>query len=172
MARNPWKNQESTWHIERIATKPRHFKTIMSSNQIWPTQYDPKLDKLLRELTRKHGMPRFGYTRACFRLGDGYVLKVPYNHAGVQQCSREVAVSDMWHREGSGTPMAVTFWADLRGLRHWNGAVGVISEEVRIPSSQEITYWKSTGLIDRRLHGVDAEQIGVNRLGQIVAYDL
>lgn len=158
--------------IERHPRNLKQLRDLLSFNQVHHTVFNPATYELFAALSKLYGMPRLGYTRGCFRMGNGWVLKVAYNQAGANQCHRELSHYQHLVQTGQGVPIPATHWADLSVLPGGFGHVGLMAEEVRLPSQQEVNYWYASGTIGNLFEGVDHLQIGVTRNGRIVAYDL
>lgn len=159
-------------HIERRPKNLRQMKQLLQYNAVHYTEFNEETYRLLKKLSKTYGLPRMGYTRACFRVGNGWVLKVAFNMAGVNQCHREVGHFEYYSATGWGTPIPRTQWADLSALPGGVRHASIYAEEVRIASAEEVHQWQCSGFIAAHFPNVDAQQIGVTYNGQVVAYDL
>lgn len=118
--------------------------------------YGTKVRKLINELTLAHGTPSIGRTRAVFDMGNGYMMKVPFNDEGEYANGNEVKASSA---ENPMIPIAECFY-------HKVGDVDVIMmEKVNMIS---VDYEKMPDWVGY----VDCGQVGLNRKGDLVAYDL
>lgn len=122
--------------------------------------YDHTLNQI-KLFTKRYGQPMVGRTRAVFDRGDGYVIKVPMNGEGYAANNTEVIhasmddpwipVAECWHEEDySITP---------------KGVPTLVMEKVehcRL-DYKELPDW---------VMSVDGGQVGYNKKGELVAYDL
>lgn len=118
--------------------------------------YGTKVRKLIKQLTHEHGTPLIGRTRAVFDMGNGYMMKVPFNDEGEYANGNEVRASAA---DDPAIPIAECFYNKV-------GDVDVIMMEKvdRIT----VDYSRMPDWVGY----VDCGQVGLNRQGKLVAYDL
>jgi hypothetical protein len=112
---------------------------------------------------KKYGEPSVGRTRAVFDRGDGYVVKVPINGEGFAANSREVITSEA---EDPYTPVADCYHDTV---------YDVSSEGVSVLVMEKLTFDgvpKSYKDLPDWVMSVDGGQVGYNKKGELVAFDL
>lgn len=147
------------------------YKDAMSTmeyikGQMVEFEGDPYHAITLRQINlyrRKYGEPEVGRTRAVFDRGDGYVIKVPINGEGFAANSREVTTSEV---EDPYTPVA-----DCRHDTVYDASSAGVSVLVMEKLSFEGVPRGYNNLPDWVMC-VDGGQVGYNRKGELVAYDL
>ena len=117
--------------------------------------------KLVDHYRRKYGTPWVGRTRAVFDRGDGYVIKVPLNGEGFLSNSREV---NSYGMEDPYIPTAEC-WEETDHSVNKDGLSVLIMEKVKVTFAnyKDMPDWVGS---------VDCGQVGYNRKGELVAYDL
>ena len=123
----------------------------------WPTDYAKSTKKLLIKLYRKYGAPDTGRTRAVFKTGEGEVIKVAFTNEGDVSNRNEVQNSKL---EEPFIPSAAARYEKL------NNVDVVIMEEVQIVMVRNYNDYPDW------VGYVDGAQVGYNKKGELVAYDL
>lgn len=112
---------------------------------------------------KKYGEPMVGRTRAVFDRGDGYVVKVPINGEGFAANSREVLTSEV---EDPYTPVADCYHDTVYDASS-EGVSVLVMEKLSfegVPNSySNLPDW---------VMSVDGGQVGYNKKGELVAFDL
>lgn len=111
--------------------------------------------KLIKDFLKEYEYLGYGGTRAVFDMGDGNVLKVAYNHDGIEANRREAT----WER----TDIPVAECSSYKD--EYDSGLCVIMEKVSIPHTWDIDVPDWVGY-------VDCGQVGFNKNGELVAYDL
>lgn len=112
---------------------------------------------------RKYGEPDVGRTRAVFDRGDGYVVKVPINGEGFAANHREVLTSEV---EDPYTPVADC---------HHDTVYDVSPEGVSVLVMEKLSFEgvpKGYSNLPDWVMSVDGGQVGYNKKGELVAFDL
>lgn len=112
---------------------------------------------------KKYGEPEVGRTRAVFDRGDGFVVKVPINGEGFAANHREVLTSEV---EDPYTPVA-----DCRHDTVYDASPAGVSVLVMEKLSFEGVPRGYANLPDWVM-SVDGGQVGYNKKGELVAFDL
>lgn len=148
--------------IQEVKNRKRLMEYIEGQMQEFAGDeyYDFTLNQI-KLYTKKYGKPWVGRTRAVFDRGDGYVIKVPMNGEGYAANNAEVInasmedpyipVAECWHQEDySITP---------------KGVPTLIMEKVEHCRAdyRNMPDW---------VMSVDGGQVGYNKKGELVAYDL
>lgn len=117
--------------------------------------------KQIKLYTQKYGKPWVGRTRAVFDRGDGYVIKVPMNGEGYASNGREV---NCYQMEDPYTPVAECWHQDDYSITP-KGVPTLIMEKVEHCRAdyRDMPDW---------VMSVDGGQVGYNKKGELVAYDL
>lgn len=112
---------------------------------------------------KKYGEPEVGRTRAVFDRGDGYVIKVPINGEGFIANDREVKTAET---ENPYTPVAHCYHDTLYDVSS-EGVSVLVMEKLSfegVPRSyKDLPDW---------VGAVDCAQVGYNKKGELVAFDL
>lgn len=120
--------------------------------------------KLIDNYTRKYGEPMIGRTRAVFDRGDGYMLKVPLNGEGMMANSSEIMT---YEANDSFIPVAeCRIETDYSGSSDGIGVM--VMEKVDIEPVQNMSYNDLPDWVGY----VDCAQVGYDKKGRLVAYDL
>ena len=126
----------------------------------------PYYDITLKQINlyrRKYGEPEVGRTRAVFDRGDGYVVKVPINGESFAANSREARTSEA---DNPYTPVAECYHDTVYDVDP-DGVSVLVMEKLNfegVPRSyRDLPDWVGS---------VDCGQVGYNRKGELVAYDL
>jgi hypothetical protein len=112
---------------------------------------------------KKYGEPMVGRTRAVFDRGDGYVVKVPINGEGFAANSREVLTSEV---EDPYTPVADCYHDTVYEAS---------SEGVSILVMEKLSFEgvpRGYNNLPDWVMSVDGGQVGYNKKGELVAFDL
>lgn len=119
--------------------------------------YEVKVRSLIHSLTNKYGTPKIGRTRAVFDSQDGNVIKVPFNDEGEMANGYE-------HKAGKQQdpyiPVAANHFDQIDGV---DVLVMEKVREHRFKSYNDVPEWVGS---------VDSGQVGYDRNGNLVAYDL
>lgn len=118
--------------------------------------YGTKVRKLITHLTRAHGTPLIGRTRAVFDMGNGYMMKVPFNDEGEYANGNEVRASAA---EDPMIPVAECFYNKVEDV-----------DVIMMEKVDRITV--DFARMPAWVGYVDCGQVGLNRKGDLVAYDL
>lgn len=136
------------------------WEDIHANAEFDPT--DKRYFDLINAFYHRYGIPLVSRTRVVFNTGDGYVIKVPITEEGVQACIYEVQFSN---QEDPYVPVAHTEFVQEHPVA--SDLVVVKMEEVT-PVYSELSY----GTFPDWVSQVDCEQVGINRAGKLVAYDV
>jgi hypothetical protein len=112
---------------------------------------------------KKYGEPEVGRTRAVFDRGDGYVVKVPLNGEGFAANSREVLTSE------AGDP-----YTPVAECYH-DVVYDVTSEGVSVLVMEKLSFEgvpRGYNDLPDWVMSVDGGQVGYNKKGELVAFDL
>lgn len=110
---------------------------------------------------KKYGTPEVGRTRAVFDRGDGYVIKVPLNGEGYMASNTEKRYSEM---DDPYIPVAKCWYEDDYSVTKEGFGV-LVMEKVKITRAdyKNMPDW---------VMAVDCGQVGYNKAGELVAYDV
>lgn len=119
--------------------------------------YEVKVLSLIHKLTEQYGTPKIGRTRAVFDSQDGNVIKVPFTDEGEMANGYE-------HKRGKEEdpyiPVAANHFDQIDGV---DVLVMEKVREHRFVSYKSVPDWVGS---------VDSGQVGYDRNGKLVAYDL
>lgn len=147
-------------------------KEISQNNEIIRNQmqefegdpYHGQIRKQIDHYTKQYGQPLLGRTRAVFDRGDGYMVKVPMNGEGLMANQSEI----MTH-EAKDPYIPV---AECRMETDYSvvpeGMPVLVMEKVDIESASKLRYKDMPDWVG----SVDCGQVGYDRKGRLVAYDL
>jgi hypothetical protein len=169
--RNSGKNDVADAMLEKRTKLIKEYKEAISNMQYIKRQMgefegDPYHAITLKQINlyrRKYGEPDVGRTRAVFDRGDGYVVKVPINGEGFAANSREVITSEA---EDPYTPVADCYHDTVYDVSS-DGVSVLVMEKLTfdgVPKSyKDLPDW---------VGAVDCGQVGYNKKGELVAFDL
>lgn len=118
--------------------------------------------RYIRSYTEKYGVPEVGRTRAVFDMGDGHVIKVPLNGEGFMANRSEALTSAS---EDQFIPVAKCWQEDREEFP--GGPVGVLIME-KVTPLEKVSYKELPDWVGY----VDCGQVGYDKSGKLVAYDL
>lgn len=148
--------------IQEVKNRKRLMEYIEGQMQEFAGDeyYDFTLNQI-KLYTKKYGKPWVGRTRAVFDRGDGYVIKVPINGEGYFSNSREV---NGYQMEDPYIPVAECWHQDDYSITP-KGVPTLIMEKVEHCKLdyRDMPDWVGS---------VDCAQVGYNKKGELVAYDL
>jgi hypothetical protein len=118
--------------------------------------YTAKVRALMKKMVDTYGTPKIGRTRAVFDMKDGNVLKVPFTDEGELANGYEYRAGQ---EEDPFIPVATNSWDKIDGVDV------LVMEKVRTTSAKysELPDWVGY---------VDSAQVGYDKTGKLVAYDL
>lgn len=118
--------------------------------------------KYIRKYTQKYGVAQVGRTRAVFDRGDGYMIKVPLNGEGFMANRSERLTSES---DDTFIPIAKCWEEDDNSIPGEGISVLIMEKVTPIGniSYKELPNWVGY---------VDCAQVGHDRSGKLVAYDL
>jgi hypothetical protein len=166
-------NQDVNAYLEakEKETKPsqtekdeRYFSQLMQymSDQIdreeWPEEkYATPTKNLLKKMYEKHGLPQTGRTRAVWVLNEHEVVKIAFNGEGLMASGNEVSASN---QEDRYIPVASSRWEVMDGV------------DVQVMEKVKPLLGLSYKEMPDWVGYVDGAQVGYNKSGELVAYDL
>jgi hypothetical protein len=119
--------------------------------------YETKVRSLIHSLTEKYGTPKIGRTRAVFDSQDGNVIKVPFTDEGEMANGYEHKAGK---EENPYIPVAANRFDKIDGV---DILIMEKVKEYRFASYNDVPDWVGS---------VDSGQVGYDRNGKLVAYDL
>ena len=114
---------------------------------------------ILTEFKKRYGEPECGRTRAVFDRGDGYVIKVPIDYEGMMASSNEFTV---FSAEDTFIPVADCYFDN-----EFEQPL-LVMEKVDTRRTEKLSYSEMPNWVGY----VDSGQVGYNKKGELVAYDL
>jgi hypothetical protein len=169
--RNSGKNDVADAMKAKRTKQIKEYKDAISNMQYIKRQMrefegDPYHAITLKQINlyrKKYGEPEVGRTRAVFDRGDGYVVKVPINGEGFSANDREVRTSEA---EDPYTPVADCYHDTVYDASP-KGVSILVMEKLTfegVPRSyKDLPDW---------VGAVDCAQVGYNKKGELVAFDL
>jgi hypothetical protein len=118
--------------------------------------------KYIKSYTKKYGVAQVGRTRAVFDRGDGYMIKVPLNGEGFMANRSERLTSES---DDTFIPIAKCWEEDDKSIPGAGISVLVMEKVTPIGriSYKDLPNWVGF---------VDCAQVGHDKSGNLVAYDL
>lgn len=147
-------------------------KEISQNNNIIRTQmqefegdpYHGQIRKQIDHYTKKYGQPLLGRTRAVFDRGDSYMVKVPMNGEDLMANQSEIMT---YEAKDPYIPVAeCRMETDYSVVPE--GMPVLVMEKVDIESASKLRYKDMPDWVG----SVDCGQVGYDRKGRLVAYDL
>ena len=169
--RDSGKNNIADAMLEKRTELVKKYKDAMATmdyikDQMLEFEGDPYHALTLKQINlfrKKYGEPLVGRTRAVFDRGDGYVVKVPINGEGFAANSREVITSEA---EDPYTPVAECYHDTVYDAS---------SEGISVLVMEKLSFEgvpRGYNNLPDWVMSVDGGQVGYNKKGELVAYDL
>lgn len=105
-----------------------------------------------------YGPGRMGGDKAVFLTGDGWVVKVPFNKDSEAALVKEELCYKAY-RAGRGFPVAECYTEEF---------MGILIERMELVTRHNFEPWDLPGWVDQ----IDSRQVGFNRFGELVAFDI
>lgn len=129
-------------------------------------RYYPELkgmEKQLQGLHKLYGNPKNGCYRITF-IGDDHVIKVPYNHYGIE--SNEVEA--MW--DNDKIPLAACELIDSP-ISSFGVQLLWMEKVTPVPGASMVKEWSEEFKYPDWVKSIDGYQVGFNAAGELVCFD-